>query len=135
MDDWIIKYWVETLFTSVTSGLLVLIKCLNSKHKKQIEIQKKLDEDRKKEEQIKEQTREQEMLTLKLGVQALLRNEIQRAFYECVKKTYCTIDDIDNIENMYAQYHALGGNGPITRLIEKIRQVEVRKEGDLFDQI
>lgn len=129
MNDWIIKYWVESVFTGITSGLLILIKYLKSKHKKQIECQKILDDERIRQEQ----QREQEMQILRLGVQALLRNEIQRAFYDCVNKQYCTIDEIDNIENMYTQYHSLGGNGPITRLIEKLRQFEVKKEGELFD--
>lgn len=52
-----------------------------------------------------------EMKALKSGVQSLLRNELLKEFKEFSKKGYAQVDDRDNFENMYKQYHNLGENG------------------------
>lgn len=55
------------------------------------------------------------------GMQALLRDRIIQAYNKCVDRGYCTIYERDNMEKLYASYHALGGNGTITELMKKAR--------------
>ena len=56
-----------------------------------------------------------------LGLQALLRDRLVQAYNHCVYvKGYCPIYEKENIENMYKQYHNLGGNGTVTGLYEEI---------------
>ena len=66
-------------------------------------------------------------VVLELGIQALLRNDIRQAYKECVNKGYCSLDDMENIQDMYDSYHALGGNGSVTRLIEKLKKMDTEK--------
>ena len=56
------------------------------------------------------------------GVRALLRDRIIQAYNHYYSDYgYCPIYALENIEEMYNQYHALGGNGKITKLVEQLR--------------
>ena len=56
------------------------------------------------------------------GIRALLRNDIIKAYNKCQEKGYCPIYEMENIEELYKQYHELDGNGTITELVERIRE-------------
>ncbi len=72
-----------------------------------------------------------ETSALKDGVRALLRDRLLNSYKEYSAKGYCEIDDKENWENMYAQYKALGGNGIITKIHEKLLTLkEFKKEGE-----
>lgn len=102
MDEWVKEYWIKALFGSLISGLGISIAWAKKKFKRQV--------------------------ALELGVQALLRNEIRQAYKECVHKGYCSLDDMENIQDMYDGYHTLGGNGSITRLMEKLKNLPTERE-------
>jgi len=57
------------------------------------------------------------------GLKALLKSEIRREYKELEKKEYVTISDLDNVEGLYKPYHAMGGNGTGTELVERIRNM------------
>lgn len=65
---------------------------------------------------------------VELGVQALLRDRIVQAYYHYTERDWITLHGLENVNAMYAQYHALGGNGTITALVENIRELEVRDD-------
>ena len=48
---------------------------------------------------------------MKNGLQAILRDRLLQCFQHCRKQGFATSDERRNFENMYVQYHALGGNG------------------------
>lgn len=100
--DFIAKYWIEVLF-----GLLISIISIGFK-----KISKKL----------KEQD------NVKLGIQALLRDRIIQNYNKYVELEYCPIYALDNIDAMYKQYHALGGNGTVTKLVEELKEMPTRKD-------
>jgi len=108
MEDWIKEYWLKALF-----GLI--IGAFGFWGRKKI---------RTIETEIEAQA------AMKLGIRALLRNEIKRAYNESLTRGFCSMDDLDNIENMYKQYHGLGGNGPVTRLMEKLGQLPIKPDVD-----
>lgn len=56
------------------------------------------------------------------GIRALLRNDIIKAYNKCQERGFCPIYEMENIDEMYKQYHALGGNGTITELVERIKE-------------
>lgn len=101
MDEWVKEYWIKALFGGVISGFGVLVAWLKKKFKRQEAFE--------------------------LGMQALLRNEIRKEYKECVNKEYCSLDDMENIQDMYDSYHVLGGNGSITRLMEKLKKMPTEK--------
>jgi hypothetical protein len=55
---------------------------------------------------------------MKLAVQAILRDRLLQSFQFCKRQGFATSDDRQNFENMYVQYHSLGGNG----VMEDVRQ-------------
>ena len=55
---------------------------------------------------------------MKLAVQAILRDRLLQSFQFCKRQGFATSDDRQNFENMYIQYHFLGGNG----VMDDVRQ-------------
>lgn len=102
MDDWVKEYWIKALFGGIISAFGLLFAWLKKKFKRQI--------------------------SLEVGIQSLLRNEIRQEYKECSNKGYCSLDDMENIQDMYNSYHVLGGNGSVTRLIEKLKKMPTEKE-------
>ncbi len=65
---------------------------------------------------------------LKLGMQALLRDRIIQVYNHYCERGYVPIYALENVEEMYTQYHNLGGNGVITELVDKIHKLPQRKD-------
>jgi len=63
---------------------------------------------------------------MKAGIQAVLRDRIRQSHQYLMDKGYATVEDRDNIFNMYEQYHNLGANGVIDCLIDEIIELPVR---------
>ena len=101
MEEWVKEYWVKALFGGIISAFGVSVAWAKKKFKRQV--------------------------ALELGIQALLRNEIRQAYKECVNKGYCSLDDMENIQDMYDSYHDLGGNGSVTRLMEKLKEMDTEE--------
>lgn len=101
MKEWILKYWIEVLFGLIATGLTAGYKKLASK--------------------IKEQD------AIKLGIQALLKDRIIQSYNLCMEKGYCPIYALENINTLYKQYHALGGNETVTELVEKLKDLPTEK--------
>lgn len=108
MAEWILRYWIEALFGIITACLAVGYKKLCSK--------------------IKEQD------CIKLGVQALLRDRIVQSYNHYMEKRYCPIYALENVIALYVQYHALGGNGAVTELVEKLKDLptETKKNKEVY---
>lgn len=60
------------------------------------------------------------------GIQALLRDRIVQGYYQYADRDWITLHDLENVESMYREYHNLGGNGTVTKLVEDMRVLEVR---------
>lgn len=74
-------------------------------------------------------TGKKEIRALKKGMQALLRDRLLQSYRYYVEKGYATAEERDNWENMYRQYHALGENGVMDNLREKLLDLPtVKKE-------
>ncbi|MBR6165281.1 MAG: hypothetical protein IKQ45_05075 [Clostridia bacterium] len=48
---------------------------------------------------------------VKDGLRAILRDRLLQSFQFCNRQGFADSDDRQNFENMYVQYHSLGGNG------------------------
>jgi len=64
---------------------------------------------------------------LKMGLQALLRDRIYTAYEKYACAGYCPLPAREVIEELYNQYHALGGNGTMTELVKKIHALPTSK--------
>ena len=58
-------------------------------------------------------------LAIKRGVQALLRDRLTQGYKYHETLGYADIDDRNNLENVYIQYHNLGKNGVMDDLRNK----------------
>jgi hypothetical protein len=96
--SFIAQYWLEVLFGLILSGVGVSIKMMFKQFK-----------------------------ALKLGLQAMLRNSIIEQYNKYIDKEYIPIYALDNVTAMYTQYHALGGNGTITELYLKLKELPTKK--------
>ena len=65
---------------------------------------------------------------LELGVQALLRDRMLHNYNKYNEQGYAPIYAKENFENMYQQYHELGGNGVMTQLHIEFMELPVERE-------
>lgn len=109
MVDFIVKYWLEVLF----GGLLALagfgFRIMYTQFTK-----------------IKS-----EFSCVKNGMQAILRNQIIGQYNKYMDKGFIPIYGMGNVEAMYKEYHALGGNGTITKLMDKLNELPTGDEEDI----
>ncbi len=101
MHEFIVKYWVEALFGLVLAFLGWLYR----------KLAKRVKETRVKQTAIEE------------GMQALLRDRIIQAYNHYTDKGFCPIYGMENVESLYNAYHTLGGNGAITNIYNKLKQL------------
>lgn len=63
---------------------------------------------------------------IKDGVRSLLRDRLIHKCEKCIANGYCTTEYHDGIIEMYNDYHALGGNGAVTRLLNQVEELPHR---------
>lgn len=71
---------------------------------------------------------EQRQKAVELGVQALLRDRMLHSYNKYSELGYAPIFAKENFENMYQQYHGLGGNGVMTQLHISFMELPTEKE-------
>jgi hypothetical protein len=101
MPEWITKYWVEWIFGILAAGLLALVRSLSGKVKRQ----------------------QEENAALRDGVRSLLRAQIMSECERSLKDGWCGPRLRDTIGDLYKSYHALGGNGTVTDIVEQTRRL------------
>lgn len=100
MEEFILKYWLEVLFSAILSGLVLFIKTLYSNFKKE-----------RKEWQEKLEAEQEEQKLLKGAMLALLHDRIYQVCQESIRVNGITLQELDNLNHLYKGYSALGGNG------------------------
>ena len=61
------------------------------------------------------------------GVRMILKIELRRIYATASQCGYVTYEDETFAEEIFEKYHALGGNGQGTTMIEALRKMEMRK--------
>ena len=64
-----------------------------------------------------------------LGIQALLRDRLLQGYRHYQEKGWADYEDRANLENVWKQYHALGGNGDMNDLRNTFRHLPMTKDG------
>lgn len=62
------------------------------------------------------------------GMKCLLRLEIIRDCTHYLAEGYVPVYAMENILDSYGAYHALGGNGTITKMVEELKKLPTGKE-------
>lgn len=97
MIEFIVEYWIEFAFGIIIAGGGICITWLRTKFKEHEALNK--------------------------GLCALLRNDIIQLHDKYMEKEYIPIYALDNVLKMYDAYHALGGNGTVTKLVEELKEL------------
>ena len=88
------KYWLTWLFGIVASMALAWTKIISKRQK-----------------------------ASKSALKSLLRQSIIQAYDNYIERTWIPIYAMESVNEMYEDYHALGGNGTITGLVEQLRKL------------
>ena len=67
---------------------------------------------------------------LDCGIQSVLRDRLRHLYKSYSKKGYVSLDDKEDWEYMYQQYHALGKNGVMDSTREKMLALPMEKKED-----
>ena len=106
MTQWLAKYWLETLFGLIVTGLGVAVKWLHKKAK----------------------TEAQRQGAIEKGLQALLRSQMINDYNHYKDKGFAPIYAKDNFENVWKQYHNLGVNAVMDSIHEEFMSLPTTKE-------
>lgn len=112
MGTKIMEFWVLWAMGLIGTAITVYIR----KRIKRIEVRQEIE--------IRKQ------IAIEAGMQALLRDRLIQSYNYHTEKGYCEIHNRDNISNMYKQYHNLGENGVIDRLMDELLDLPVKKESN-----
>ena len=105
--EFVLKYWVEVIFGLIVSGLGLGYRKLSKKIEQKMERQEAVED----------------------GIQALLRDSIIHSYNNYMEKECCPIYALENIEAMYKSYSVLGGNGTVTQLVKRLKELPTDGEG------
>ncbi len=106
MRDWLLKYGLAAAFGALGAFVGRLAK--------------------KRRARLAE--REARQTALEAGVRALLHDRLRDRCAACLRQGFAGVADRENLEGLYAPYHALGGNGTGTELYGKILKLPVEPE-------
>lgn len=112
----IIKWGITALLAGVVSFITAKIK---------LKKQTKSSESEALKERLQKIDERDEMLSC--GMRSLLRQQIINTHEKYMKKGCAEVYIKDNVQDMYKQYHALGGNGTITHLVEEFMDLPSNK--------
>ena len=102
MKEFIGKYWLETLFGLLIAECAGLFAKLRAKRR--------------------------ENKCLKSAICALLRDRIIVIYNRYTEKEYFPIHERENLQHLTREYYALGGNGVVKELEEKLSFLPTEKE-------
>ena len=66
---------------------------------------------------------------VRMAMVAQLRDRFYQGYQQYVQQGYFPIRDREVMQDIYAQYHALGGNGVITHLMEELEKMPTYLDG------
>lgn len=88
---------------------------------------RKADDKRDAERDAIETSVSQRQAAIEDGVRMILKIELRRIYATALQCGYVTYEDETFAEEIFEKYHALGGNGQGTTMIEALRKMEMRK--------
>lgn len=103
MWEFVVKYWVEFVFGLVAAGLVAGYK----------RLAKKVQDSKVMEQAVAD------------GMKYLLMFKMREEGEKYLADERCSIEHKHEFEKVYNAYHALGGNGTITALKDKVLQLPI----------
>src|ERR1035437_5835427 len=129
MGEWIAKYWISFVFGLLATGLTGGFGISWAKLRKRLRVQKVTDDAIKclsAKVEAQQKICEDQAL-IKEAMKALLWDRLYQIYNDAEKVGCLSVDALRNVENIYNQYHALGGNGTGTELYQRLCDLPTRK--------
>ena len=60
------------------------------------------------------------------GMRSILHTHIIEICDRCMERGYVHLHNLEAVESMYKAYHALGGNGTVTKCVEDLEKLQIR---------
>lgn len=102
MLEFIVKYWLEFLFSGVLALLGAGYRKLNLK--------------------LKEQGK------MKEGILAILHDRLYQVCRFYIHQGWIDVESMKNVEYLYDSYHDLGGNGTGTELYNRVNSLPIKED-------
>lgn len=148
MEEFILKYWLEVIFSGFLAGAGIAIRYIWCRIKKeyidqvkknedeikttndklgqfQIDIDAKFDKLSEKLDEMQETSRKNDLAIIKDSLLRKIRHGISD---DCV-----SLADIETACALMAQYEALGGNGEVHKLYKRYEKLHVCPEHDFHN--
>lgn len=106
MWEFIVKYWLEVLFSAAVAAFGAAYRSLAKRLK----------------------AKSAEDTAIKEGLLAVLHDRLYNECTAWILRGFITVEALKNIEYLYRAYHALGGNGTGTELYNRVKALEIREE-------
>ncbi len=113
----------ELIMTAAKWGVTALLAALVSWIVAKIKLrkEKKGNEDKALQERFEQLVAKDKMF--ETALRTMLRQDIINAYDKYIQKGWAKVYVKDNVQEMYECYHALGGNGTITHLVEEFMKL------------
>ena len=122
------EHFLEFGLSIATAGATGIIGYLVYKLQKHEEQKDKAKEIRRKKTVEIELQRQNEYNALRASLLALTRDRILQGYRYFKRKGSVSAQDLETMNKLYAAYHALGGNGTITAIYDKIVEMPLKEE-------
>lgn len=106
MKEFILKYWLEVVFSVILAALSWAYRSLAKRFKRKM----------------------QEDAAIREGVTALLHDRLYQECPQHIHEGCVCVEDLKNIEYLYRAYHALGGNGTGTELYNRVKALKIKED-------
>lgn len=113
--------WIPPLITGLCTVVVALIEARAARDRKREKISAEEQEEKKKALEQEKKIQKEKMEAMELGVQSLLRDRIIERYNHYIEQEHIPIYGLENVTKMYESYHALGGNGTITELVNDLK--------------
>ncbi len=123
------EHFLEVGLSIIATGATGVFSYLVYRLKKHEERKDREDELRRQEALKTEQRRQAEYDNLRTALLALTHDRILQDYRYYKRNGKISTQDLGTINKLYAAYHALGGNGTITAIHDKILELPI-KDGD-----
>lgn len=114
---------METILTALIAGIATItVAVIETRAARR----RKEDEERHQTLMMLEKERSERDDAMALGIKALLRGQIV-SFYDRYhnEKRPLSVERRRELDEMYAAYHALGGNGTVTAMYDELKESDI----------
>ena len=117
--------FVLSIITTTATGIISFLVYRLKKH----EEKREQEEERRKQEAVEaERRRQAEYDAFRASLLALTRDRILQGYRYYKRNGGISAQDLETMNKLYIAYHALGGNGTITAVHDKILELQLKEE-------